>query len=54
MSNEIEIDLNLKLEKVIEGIEIFNLTVDTLSSKSAPIPTSESLSYVEQSPQQRK
>ena len=39
MSNETEIDLNIELEKVIEGIESLNLTFDTLPAKSAPIPT---------------
>ena len=47
MSNETEIDLNLEIEKVIEGIESLNLVVDTLHPKSAPISTSGSKGIVD-------
>ena len=46
MSNETEIDLNLELGKIIEGIERLNLTVDAPQSKSTPIPTPGSQMYL--------
>ena len=40
MSNEVEIDLNLELGRIIERIETLNLTFDTLKYEYVPISMS--------------